>query len=221
MKTHEGGAVQPSVDPQMKTQGGGAVQPSVDPQMKTQGGGAAQTFTHLRTTTGGGAVEHTGPPLRNSNGGITDAQLLNQQQLQNNKKTYSDGISDESLQHSNKNKWHLQKSRHGRRFSRNKTIFGTGTADNCIIKSATEPRQDIFITRVHCDVTKDKKYNYLISKNLKVLHLHCVSHPDAFSKSFKLSVPKSQYSLVFDPSLWPGDITVKKYINKENISIDS
>ena len=217
-----GDDVQSSVYLQMKTQGGGAVQPSVGPQMETQGGGAVQLLVNPHVEpTGTGTAQPTAPLQGNSNGGTTDAQLLNQQQTQNNNKKYSDCISEESMMHSNNNKWHLQKSRHGRRFSRNKPIFGTGTADNCIIMSAPEPRRDIFITRVHCDVSKDKMYNYLISKNLTVLHLDCVSHPDAFSKSFKLSVPKSQYSLVFDPSLWPGDITVKKYISKKNISIDS
>ena len=103
------------------------------------------------------------------------------------------------------------KTQHGQRFSRYKPIFGTSTDDNCIINECTgaTSRYIYYYNKLHCDVTKDKMYNYLISKNLKVLHLHCVSHPDAFSKTFKLSVPKSQYSLVFDPSLWPGNISVK------------
>ena len=64
--------------------------------------------------------------------------------------------------------------------------------------------------------SQNEMHNYLVSKNLTVLHLDCVSHPDEFGKSFKLSVPKSLYSSVFDPSLWPGDITVKN-IFKINI----
>ena len=89
------------------------------------------------------------------------------------------------MKHSNTTNGIYKKTRYGRHSSRNTPNFCTGTADNCIIMSAPEPRQDIFITRVHCNVSKDTLYNYLISKNLTVLHLDCVSHPDAFSKSFK------------------------------------
>ena len=55
------------------------------PQIETQGGSAVQLLVNPHVeTTGTGTAQPTAPLQGNSNGGITDAQLLNQQQTQNN-----------------------------------------------------------------------------------------------------------------------------------------
>ena len=39
----------------------------------------------------------------------------------------------------------------------------------------------------------------------------CISHPEARFKSFKLSVPASQFERIFDEKLWPEGVVVRIY----------
>ena len=39
----------------------------------------------------------------------------------------------------------------------------------------------------------------------------CISHPEARFKSFKLSVPASQFERLFDEKLWPEGVVVRIY----------
>ena len=94
------------------------------------------------------------------------------------------------------------------------SILGTGTADTIEIKVAPEPSRDIFVSRLHSDINSDKLKNYLESKNIVTRNVECISHPDSKSRSFKLSVPKSMFKTVFDATLWPEGISVKKYYSR-------
>ena len=94
------------------------------------------------------------------------------------------------------------------------SILGTGTADTIEIKVAPEPSRDIFVSRLHSDINCDKLKNYLESKNIITRNVACISHPDSKSRSFKLSVPKSMFKTVFDATLWPEGISVKKYYSR-------
>lgn len=94
--------------------------------------------------------------------------------------------------------------------SRKKKIV-TGNTTHAQIKGAPEPVRDMFIYRVHQDTESDILCKHIEDNGFNVLDLTCISKPEAKFKSFKLSVPVSQFTKLFDESLWPVGIRVRRY----------
>ncbi len=82
------------------------------------------------------------------------------------------------------------------------------------MKGATEPTRHLFIYRVDSATTEGDITSLLQESEVKfdVRDLKCVSHPNAKFKSFKLTVPMSQYENLFNDQLWPDGICVRKYV---------
>lgn len=90
-----------------------------------------------------------------------------------------------------------------------------GQADTSRIsgfKGAPEPERDLFIFRVDPETETDQLKEYLCEKGITSRKLECVSNINAKFKSFKLSVPASEFSKLFNEDLWPCGVRVRKYI---------
>lgn len=93
----------------------------------------------------------------------------------------------------------------------------TGQANSNRIRStgfrgAPEPQRELFIFRVHADTVDDEIKDYAIGVGVDVLNIECVSHPNSKFKSFRLTVPASQFRSLFDEELWPVGVRVRKYV---------
>ena len=90
------------------------------------------------------------------------------------------------------------------------TGVGTKHSDHRV-RGAPEPERQLFIYRVDRQtVTEDLKI-YIQEAGITVCSLACVSKEDSKFKSFKLSVPLSQFKRLFDNQMWPEGIRVRRF----------
>ena len=80
------------------------------------------------------------------------------------------------------------------------------------VKGAPERNRDLFMYRVDSSTELQHLRDYLLDRNIKVISLECVSKPGSKYKSFKLSVPLSEFQGLFDSNLWPNGVHVCKFI---------
>jgi hypothetical protein len=83
------------------------------------------------------------------------------------------------------------------------------------VKGAPEPSRHLFIYRVDPD-TSENDIKVLLQDNqhdLNIRELVCTSHESAMFKSFKLTVPLSDYSALFNEDIWPDGIRVRPFRN--------
>ena len=80
-------------------------------------------------------------------------------------------------------------------------------------KGAPEPSRDLFIFRVHPDTETNELKQYLSSRKVNIRELKLVSNPAATFKSFKLSVPVSNFKSLFDDTFWPEGVCIRKYVS--------
>jgi hypothetical protein len=83
-------------------------------------------------------------------------------------------------------------------------------------KGAPEPNRDLFIFRVMRDATVDDMKQYLASEGFHVKSLHLVSHPESKFQSFRLSVPASEFKDLFNDTLWPEGVRIRRYVPRRN-----
>ena len=62
-------------------------------------------------------------------------------------------------------------------------------------------------SRFNSDLSQD-----VSEMRFTVRDLQCLSHDNAMFKSFKLTVPKSEFADLFDGNIWPQGIRVRKFI---------
>jgi hypothetical protein len=105
---------------------------------------------------------------------------------------------------------------------KNRVVIGQSQVD-CNIKGAPEPERDLFIFRLVKETTCADLENYIKANGFTVREIECKSHEDAKYKSFKLTVPKSEFAKLFDVSIWPNGVGVRKYIppSKEEKQTDT
>ena len=93
-----------------------------------------------------------------------------------------------------------------------KVVIGVGTKhSDHRVRGAPEPERQLFIYRVDRQtVTEDLKI-YIQEAGITMCSLVCVSKEDSKFKSFKLSVPLSQFKRLFDNQMWPEGIRVRQF----------
>ena len=94
---------------------------------------------------------------------------------------------------------------------RKKTIEGKSVVAISGVKGAPEPSRDVFIYRLDKETKTSDLETYIESKGFEIRKLECVSHDEARCKSFKLSVPKSEFEKVLDAEMWPKGISVRQF----------
>ena len=80
-----------------------------------------------------------------------------------------------------------------------------------MVKGAPEPVRDVFIYRVSKDTVTETLIKFVKGNKFNVINLSCVSNNDAKYKSFKLSIPVSEYDKILDDSMWPIGVRVRRY----------
>lgn len=96
-------------------------------------------------------------------------------------------------------------------------VTGKSSSPSQNFKGAPEPSRDLFIYRVETSANVELLKSYLVSKSINVRELKCVSHDDAKFKSFRLSVPASEYRSLFNESLWPNGVCVRRFIPPKKV----
>ncbi len=91
-------------------------------------------------------------------------------------------------------------------------LQGKGNGSKFGVKGAPEPNRHLFIYRVDPSTSTDELKNMLINEHKVTLRdLECVSHTEAMYKSFKLTIPKSEFEGLFNEEIWPTGIQVRPY----------
>lgn len=83
-------------------------------------------------------------------------------------------------------------------------------------RGAPEPSRDLFISRVDISTEDSKLKEFLKSENFTIRHLECISNSEAKFKSYKLTVPVSQFRSLFDADMWPNGIRVRQFFAKKS-----
>ena len=86
-------------------------------------------------------------------------------------------------------------------------IMGTA-ANSHRIKGAPEPDRHLFIYRMGKETDDDALRDF----GTCIRSLDCISKPQFKFKSYKLTVPVSQFKTLFTSSKWPKGIRVRKFI---------
>ena len=71
------------------------------------------------------------------------------------------------------------------------------------------------VYKVHKNANENELKDFIISKGFTVVQFVCVSHDEAKYKSFKLSVPKDEFSRLLDGGMWPENILVRKFKSRQ------
>ena len=61
------------------------------------------------------------------------------------------------------------------------------------------------------EVKPDDLKKYVESKGFTVLNVKCVSNNEAENSSFQLTVPVSEFDKLFDSSVWPEGISIRRF----------
>ena len=101
-----------------------------------------------------------------------------------------------------------------RKENRRKRAVITGKSDlgGCQIKGAPEPDRDLFISRLDKQTSDRDLKNFISDNGFTVRNLQRISHVDASYKSYRLTVPKSQFADLFKEEIWPSGVCVRKYV---------
>ena len=94
-------------------------------------------------------------------------------------------------------------------------ISGNASSSNTF-RGAPEPDRQLFIQRVDKSVTGDKIKKYLSDQKFSIREVCRMSHEEAKYNSFMITVPVSEFSLLFDPELWPTGVSVRRFRQKQH-----
>ena len=111
-------------------------------------------------------------------------------------------------------------NRHYKKQENRMKRFITGNKASGKFKGAPEPCRDLFIYRVDNATQTDDLAAHLDDNNFHIQNIACVSHPNSKSKSFRVTLPLSEFSYAFDESLWPSGVRVRKYIPPRMNDVD-
>lgn len=115
---------------------------------------------------------------------------------------------------------HELKKKRDKENRRRNVIVGTGSAISGV-KGAPEASRDIFIFRLHETTTHEALETFIKKKGCEVRNLARVSNDNAKYKSFRLTVPKSQFAKLLSDTEWPEGVSVRKYFPPKKNREDS
>ena len=98
--------------------------------------------------------------------------------------------------------------------NRRKFITGNKSQASGRFRGAPEPSRDLFIYRVLQEAEADDIRELVTDEGCEVRDIKAVSHPEAKYKSFKLSVPMSEYDkLISENFPWPEGVRIRMFIS--------
>ena len=89
-----------------------------------------------------------------------------------------------------------------------------GNSDNSVIKAAPEVLFHAAITGVDCSLKEDDLKTFLKGKHIVFRAVKCYSREQSLSKTFKVSLPPSQYRRLQNSKLWGTGIVVKRFFDR-------
>ena len=107
-----------------------------------------------------------------------------------------------------------QQRRAANNVAKRKTVSGNAKNIKNLI-GAPEPNRDLFIFRLDGKTVLNDLQNYIKERGFSVRSLKQMSKPESQFKSFKLSVPVSEFEALFDPDLWPEGVCVRRFWGKK------
>ena len=96
------------------------------------------------------------------------------------------------------------------RVNRYTFLKGTGGTTGGV-SGATERVRHLFIKNVTWETEDSAVLKLIEEKGFDIREFKALAHPNALSKSFKLSVPASQFDRLFDATIWPSDVLIRSY----------
>lgn len=115
----------------------------------------------------------------------------------------------------------MRKNRKKERW-RQQVITGRNKNSNERFRGAPEASRDLFIYRVHPETLDDGIKDLISSEGCEIRNLACVSNPNAKFKSYKLTVPLSQFAKLHSEDFpWPEGVKVRKFVPPSYGSTDS
>lgn len=73
--------------------------------------------------------------------------------------------------------------------------------------------RSVFIYHVSSDATETDLSHWLKHRKVEVMGIRVMSHPDAFFKSFKVTVPKERFKELISPDFkWPLNVRVRSFV---------
>ena len=103
-----------------------------------------------------------------------------------------------------------QQRRRRRQELRDKSVFGKREGTN--LKSGAK-YCDLFVFKVHNDVTLDELESWIKGENIGVESLKQVSHAESVMKSFHLKIEIKDKDKVMSEDFWPNGIGCRDFIN--------
>ena len=95
--------------------------------------------------------------------------------------------------------------------SRKKIIRGNASSSGSV-RGGPEPDRHLFIFRVDKSTDIEELNDYIAGHGFTVRCLERVSNPEAKFQSFRLTVPLPEYGKLFEASLWPEGIGIRKFV---------
>lgn len=148
---------------------------------------------------------------REQPGGREQNELNESQQEANGPHQEESGFQKQRHQRKKERQQEVRKEKR----SRHQFLTGTG-ASYSGVRGAPEPVRYLFIKNIVKETSDSDVHNMIKEKGFLVQELKCISHPDAKCKSFKLSVPASQFDRLFDGNIWPAGVKIRVYRAPKN-----
>ena len=103
---------------------------------------------------------------------------------------------------------------------RSKTITGRRQHGEGRFRGAPEADRDLFVYRVDPDTVTTDITELVTSVGYEVRKIQCIYNPNAMYKSFRLTIPVSQYTSIYsDEFPWPDGVKVRRFIRpRRNVS---
>ncbi len=91
-----------------------------------------------------------------------------------------------------------------------------GNAQSDIIRGASPPKRDHFVSRVHKETDDEDMKTYITDKGLQNFDLTLVSNINATFKSYKLSVSISDRDRILCSEMWPAGICIQRWRDRSS-----
>ena len=95
--------------------------------------------------------------------------------------------------------------------SRKKIVRGNASSSGNV-RGGPVPDRHLFIFRVDKSTEIKDLKDHIAGHGFTIRRLECVSNPEAKFQSFKLTVPLPEFDKLFQASLWPEGIGIRKFV---------
>ena len=106
----------------------------------------------------------------------------------------------------------LYLQRKNKRCITQKMLTGTAASSDIFMAARNgNSVRELFVSLESKEVKPDGLKNYVESMGFIVVNFKCVSHNEAENSSYKLTVPVSEFGKMFDSSVWPEGISMRRF----------